>query len=341
MAINHKNNTKDWFYLIPKVELHVHIEGAIPLSTLWQLVQKYGGDKEVKSEAELRDKFTFVDFPHFIDTWVWKNQFIREYDDFTLIAEAFAREQLRQNIIYTEAFYSPPDFARQGLKTQEITAAIRQGLDRVPEVEITLVTDLVRDFGPEQGGRTLREVAEVRDLGVIGIGIGGSEQDYPPEAFEQVYEDARKLGFHTSAHAGEAAGADSIWNAVKVLQADRIGHGTRACEDPRLVAYLKEQAIPLEVCPTSNICAGIVDSYQVHPVKDYWSAGLNISINTDDPVMFDISLSQEYRKLALELGFTRNDIRVLIMQAIDCSWLSASKKAEYQRIFRNSPEWQE
>ncbi len=264
----------DWFDLVPKLELHIHLEGAIPINILWQLVQKYGGDSEVSDESALREKFTYVDFPHFIDTWIWKNQFLREYEDFTLIAEAFALEQSRQNIRYTEAFYSPPDFARHGIKTQELTEAIRKGLAKVPEVEIALVADLVRDFGPAKAAMTLAEVREVQDMGVIGI--GGSEQEFPPEQFEHVFKNARKMGFRTSAHAGEVAGAASIRAAIDYLHVDRIGHGTRAKEDPALVKLLAERQIPLEVCPTSNVCTGAVGTFRDHPVRDYLNAGLMI-----------------------------------------------------------------
>jgi len=204
--------TTNWFERIPKVELHIHLEGAIPYDALWELVKKYGGDPEVPTLEALLRKFEFKDFPHFIDTWVWKNQFLREYEDFTFIAEAVARDLLEQNIRYVEAFYSPPDFTdRHGLTTQKLTEAIRAGFSQVSEIEINLVADLVRDFGPEKAAHTLAEVAEVKALDVIGIGIGGSEQNFPPEPFKDIYEQARVFGFHTSAHAGEVAGAESVW----------------------------------------------------------------------------------------------------------------------------------
>ena len=174
---------RDWLKDIPKVELHLHLEGAIPLDALWQLVQKYGGDPDVPNMESIHKKFLYKDFPHFIDTWMWKNKYLREYDDFTFIAEAVARDLAQQNIRYVEAFYSPPDFYINGLQTQALTEAIRKGLERVPQVEVALVADLVRNYGPEQGERTLKEVYEVKSLGVIGIGIGGAEHSAPPEPY--------------------------------------------------------------------------------------------------------------------------------------------------------------
>ena len=195
----------DWFDRIPKVELHLHLEGAIPLAALWELIANYGGDPSVKSIEALRERFAYSDFPHFIDTWIWKNRFLRTYDDFTFIAEAVAQDLVAQNIRYAEAFFSPSDFSRHGLATPRLAEAIRTGLDRVTGVEIALIADVVRDSSPPDAARTTEEVGELRGLGVVGIGLGGSEQRYPPELFVGVFERARTLGLHTTAHAGEAA----------------------------------------------------------------------------------------------------------------------------------------
>ena len=133
------------------------------------------------------------------------------YEDFTFIAQAVARDLAAQNMRYAEVFYSPPDFRRQGLTPQGITEAIREGPDSVQATKVQLVADLVRDFGAEKAAVTLKEVNEVKRLGAVGVGMGGSEQDYPPGAFEAVFAKARGLGFYTSAHAGEAAGPRSVW----------------------------------------------------------------------------------------------------------------------------------
>ncbi len=332
-------NAKDWFESVPKVELHLHLEGSIPLDALWQLVSKYGGDPSVADLAALERRFAYRDFPHFIETWLWKNRFLREYEDFTFIAEAVARDLACQNIRYVEAFYSPPDFAGHGLTPQRLTEAIRRGLDRVGEVEIALVADLVRDFGPRQAAVTLAAVHEVRSLDVIGIGIGGSEQKFPPEPFAEVYEEARRLGFHTSAHAGEAAGAESIWGALRTLRAERIGHGTRAEEDEQLLDHLAAEQIPLEMCPLSNVRTGVVSALEEHPIRRYFERGIPVSVNTDDPKMFGCSLAMEYRLLEEKLGFTRDEIRALILQAVQAAWLSEERKSQLAGELSGDPDW--
>jgi adenosine deaminase len=330
---------KNWYHLVPKVELHLHLEGAIPYDVLWELVKKYGGDHSVKSLEALKGKFVFRDFPHFIDTWRWKNHFIREYDDFNLIAEAFARDLASQNVRYAEVFFTPSDFRSIKLETQKITAAVRAGLNQVSGTRINLVTDFCRDAGIENAARNLAEISEIKGLGVIGFTIGGSEQAFPPEPFADVYERARNLGFHTSAHAGEAAGAASVWGTIRSLKVDRIGHGTRIFEDPNLVAYIAAKGIPLEVCPISNVKTHVVNSLKEHPVRRYFERGIIVTINTDDPKMFGNSLVDEYRALHDELGFSFDDIRKIILNAIDASWLPQNEKKELTASYTNDPLW--
>jgi adenosine deaminase len=333
-------NSKSWYERVPKVELHLHLEGAIPYDTLWKLIQKYGGDPAVPDLAALQRKFEYTDFPHFIETWIWKNSFLREYEDFTLFAEAVARDLASQNIRYVEAFYSPPDFSRRGLHLQRMTEAIRTGLGRVHEVEIALIADVVRDNGPENAFDMLAQVNEVRNLGVIGIGLGGSEQSFPPEPFKPVYAAARRLGLHTTAHAGEAAGVGCIWGAIRALHVERIGHGVRAGEDEKLLDYLAEKQLPLELCPLSNVRTGVVKSIDEHPVRTLFERDLFITINTDDPKMFGNSLAEEYRLLEQRLGFSRQDLRTLILNGISASWMPAGRKAEMAAAFCASPDWQ-
>ncbi len=331
----------NWFDEIPKVELHLHLEGAIPYSALWDLVEKYGGDPAVPTLDHLKEKFIFLDFPHFIDTWVWKNQFLREYEDFTFIATAVAKDLASQNIRYAEIFFSPPDFHRHGLTTQRLAEAIWRGIAKVPDIEIALVPDLVRDFGPKKAAVTLAEINEARSYGIIGVGLGGSEHNWPPELFREVYAQAQQLGFRSSVHAGEAAGAASIWGAINELKPDRIGHCTRAGEDPKLLDYLAAEQIPLEMCPVSNVCTGVVEHITDHPVREFFKRGLFLTVNTDDPKMFGNSLAEEYQVLVAELGFSYADIQTLILNGIQSSWLSADRKHQLAQEFQSDPNWSE
>ena len=323
-----------WFQRLPKVELHLHLEGAIPHDALWELLQKYGGDPAVRTKEDLARKFVYRDFPHFLQVWTWMSRLLRQYEDFEFVASEVARDLARQNVRHVEAFYSAADFLPAGLEPQRLTEAIRSGLKRVPNVEVALIADLVRDYGPDRGTRMLAAINEVRNFGVIGIGIGGSEHRFPPEAFAKVYRQARELGFKTTAHAGEAAGPESIWGAIHTLEVDRIGHCTRAIEDPRLVDYLVEKRIPVELCVLSNLKTGVIAEVRRHPARTYFERGMLLSINTDDPKMFGNSLAEEYLTLHRHLGFSRADILSLIEQGIKSTWLTDDRKAELLDAFR-------
>lgn len=328
-----------WLTQLPKVELHVHLEGAIPLDTLWQLIAQYGGDDSVPTPAALAQKFTYSDFPHFIQTWVWKNRFIRTPADFTTIAAAVARDWAAQHIQYVEAHVSPTDFARHGLAIGDIIRAIRAGLEHVPDVRVQLIVDVVRDSSVTQAMHTLESVAELKEYGVVGIGLGGSEQSHPPEKFTQVFARARQLGMRTSVHAGEAAGAQSIWGAINALKAERIGHATRAYEDRTLLEYFVKSQIPLECNPISNMRTGVVARVAAHPVGMYIARGMNVSINTDDPKMFNNTLVDEYAALMRDFALKPHDICALIDNAIAAAFLSDAEKQHLRQTYHAHPAW--
>lgn len=339
MTRSQRLSFRDWCALIPKVELHVHIEGAIPHQTLWELIQQYGGDPAVPTLAALTERMQYTDFAHFIQTWVWKNTFIRSLDDFTRIGAAVAQDFAAQNIWYVEAHYSPTDFRRLGFSITDITTALRAGLDRCPDTTVKLICDVVRDSPIERATATVHEVATLRHLGVIGIGLGGSEQTYPPEPFAPVFALARSYDLHTTVHAGEAAGPASIWGALRELQAERIGHAARAPEDPALLAFLQAQRIPLECCPLSNVRTGVVTAYAQHPIGQYIRDGYAVSINTDDPRMFHNTLVDEYIALHEQHAIAPATVCRLIEDAVAASWLTAPEKATLTDRLRAHPAW--
>ena len=326
---------------VPKVELHLHLEGAIPQEALWQLLGRYGGRAEVADRAALAARFRYRDFAEFLAAWVWKNGFLRHYDDFALVAEAVAADLAAQRVRYAEVFFSPTDFARHGLAPQELAMAIRRGLRAVPGIQVALVADLVRDGGPRRAARTLAAVAEVAaDAGIVGVGIGGSEHRFPPEPFAEVFERARTLGLRTTAHAGEAAGPASVWGAIRALRVDRVGHGTRAVEDPALLAHLATTRLPLEACPLSNVRTGVVASLEAHPIRRFVELGLLVTVNTDDPAMFGNSLAEEYALLQARLGFDPAGVRQLVLDAVAASWLAEAAKLRLAGEVGGDPAWE-
>jgi adenosine deaminase len=310
---------------MPKVELHLHLEGAIPLDAMWELVCRHGGDPEIPGPEALAKRFEFTDFAHFISVWEWKLKFHDTLDDYAFLAKAVASDLRRQGHVYVEAFVSPTD---SPLEPAEMLRAVRRGLDEVDGIEMALIPDLVRDTGPELAMRTLEAVIDVaEDAGVVGITIGGSEQHHPPEQFAPVYRRAREAGLRLTAHAGEAAGPESVRRAIEDLGVDRIGHGVRAVEDPALVRQLVEQQIPLEVCPTSNVRTRVAPSMAAHPIRTLIDQGCFVTLNTDDPAMFGCTLAGEYAAVQA-LGYDDEAMRMLAENAIDASWASSARKRQ-------------
>ncbi len=324
-----------FYQQIPKIELHLHLEGSIPLSSLWQLIQKYGGDPNISSYSDLERRFVYRDFNHFIETWIWKNRFLKEYEDFEFIAKDVAGDLVSQNIRYAEIFVSPSAFKQYGLTGQEIIHSVHKGINKVKEIKIGLIVDFVRNNRPEQEMKTLYEINEVREYDVIGIGLGGSENHYPPEPFSDLFEKAREFGFKTTVHAGESAGQESIWGAIHALRVERIGHATRSAEDVNLLKYLSENKIPLELCPISNLKTGVIPSYKDYPINTFIEYGIPFSINTDDPKMFGNSLAEEYEMLENNFNFSKQDITGFIIDSIQTTWLSAEEKDLLSKQFKD------
>jgi adenosine deaminase len=332
---------REFIEAMPKAELHLHLEGAVPIETLYSFVRRAGSASGVSSIEDLRARLAYKDFAHFIRTWTWKNTFIETYGDFETMAYEVLRSLRLQNILYVEAHYSPGDYRRRGLETEGITENVIAGARRAEAefgIRCGFILDLVRDHGPEIGFERLDEATPYLGKGVIGVGIGGSEQEFPPAPYAEVYREARRRGFHLTAHAGEAAGPESIRSAVLDLGVERIGHGLRAFEDPGVVSLLERRSIPLEMCIVSNVRTGVVDSVQKHPVREYFDRGLMITVNSDDPVMFDTTLNDEYFMLAGRLGFSLEEIKEIALNALRASFLTDDEKAGLSARFQSEME---
>ncbi len=336
------DNIEQFILEIPKVELHLHIEGAIPLETLFNLIQRRGGEPSIKNLDDLRTKLTYTNFAHFIDLWVWKNTFIKEEKDFEEITYQVLCNLSKQNVKYVEVHYAPGDYWRQGLSEQGITECLIKGKQRARDdfgIQCELILDICRDNGPEKGMERLNMLTPYLGKGLIGIGLGGSEQTFPADPYAYIYKEAKERGFRLTAHAGEAAGPESIWAVIEKLGVERIGHGVRANEDPQLISLLKQRQIPLEICVISNVRTGVCDSIEAHPIRKYFEQGLMVTVNSDDPVMFNTTISQEYLALIKKLGFTINDLKGLSINGIKASFMSDNDKKLMEHQFEK--EWKQ
>ncbi|MBI4751426.1 MAG: adenosine deaminase [Acidobacteria bacterium] len=335
--IQHKLSDSEFIARLPKAELHVHLEGSLPPATVLKLAENNGLRPPFETLEDSAAYFQYRDFPHFLDIFMEVCGYLRTPQDYYLLVKDFLADAKAQNIRYREAFFSPTmHLGKPGLSQDALLEALAAGVkDGYAEhgVELHFIADISRQFVPEADPVVDFAIAGRADDLFIGVGIGGAEAGFPPRLFESHMSRARAAGLHSVAHAGEAAGPESVWEALRVTKSERLGHGVRSIEDAALIEYLRETQTPLEVCPTSNLCTGVYESYAAHPLRQLCDAGLAVTIGSDDPPFFGSSLSDEYVHLLTDFGFSRQDVCRLSCNAIDYSFLPSDRKTAYGREF--------
>src|SRR5512143_157507 len=309
---------------MPKGELHVHLEGSIRPETLLALAERNTVTLPVSTIQGLREWYQFSDFAHFIEVYFAICNCIRTPDDFELIAAEFLKHQCEQNIKYSEVIFTPYTH-REHVTFDEQLAAINRARKKAETdlgVRMGLVPDISRLMRPVEESFLVADwAAQNMENGIIALGLGGPEIGNPPEVFEPAFERARAAGLPSLPHAGETEGPQSIWGAIHCLSAVRIGHGVHCLEDPELVAFLREKQIPLDVSPSSNVCLKVTPSLAEHPLPKLLAEGLFVTINSDDPPMFDTTLTDEYLRIADTFGFDVAQLEQFVLNGIRASLL--------------------
>jgi aminodeoxyfutalosine deaminase len=288
----------------PKIELHVHFEGTVQPETLLEIGRKNAIPLPAETVQGLRDLYRFRDFPHFIETWLLVSSALRTADDFRRTVVEYAAEAASYGCLYIEGILSPLRQARQGVEWDEVFGGYCDGIEEARElhgVEVRLTPDITRGAEPEEVELIVRHSIRYRDRGVVAVGLGGLEAEYPPELYEDAFRMALDAGLGSVPHAGEVAGPESIRGALDALKANRIRHGIRAVEDPELMRELAERGVVLDTCLVGNLRTGVVGTIHEHPLPQLVAAGVLCSLSTDDPAMFDTDLEREYQ-LAASLG---------------------------------------
>ena len=329
-----------FIHAMPKVELHVHLEGSIQPETLLQLARRNQKPLPADTVQGLHDWYTFTDFDHFIEVYISICACIVTTDDFELIAREFLRGQAAQNIHYSEIIFTPYTHANRenGIPFTEQLAALgraRQWAANELGIQAVWVPDFARGVRPVEHSLTVADWAvSGKAQGVVGFGVGGAEVGNPPELFEAAFQRARTAGLASLPHAGETEGPASIWGAIRSLKAMRIGHGVRCLEDPDLVAYLRQRKIPLDVSPTSNVCLKVAPSLAEHPLPRLLDEGLFVTINSDDPPMFNTTLTNEYLATAEAFDFDVTMIEKLVLNGVHASLQSLPARSALAEQFR-------
>ena len=327
---------------MPKAEVHVHLEGSIGPATLLELARRHNRlDMLPSTDPDtLHAWYAFVDFPHFMKIYLTISDLLRTPEDFALIVQRHGEAMAAQNIRYSELTFTPfthTDYQQKGLTIDDLFEGLdagRAAARATSGVEMRWIFDIARNmsfagdgrYDPHPANRTLDYARRGQAHGVVGLGLGGFEVGAPPEPFAHAFAAASAEGLVSVPHAGETMGPASVWGAIDALQAHRIGHGVRAIEDPALLVALRDRQIPLEVNPTSNVCLHVYERHALHPFPHLDRMGIKVTVNSDDPPLFNTTLTEEYAVLAAEFGYGAADLARIARNAFEVCTAPAALK---------------
>ncbi|NTV62588.1 MAG: adenosine deaminase, partial [Oscillochloris sp.] len=271
---------------MPKVELHLHLEGSIAPQTLLDLAQQNGVELPARDITGVEQLFRYRNFSEFLTVFMAMTRAIVRGEDFARLAYELGMDLAAQQVRYAEVMISPMQHIRRGMDLYEAIAGTAQGfaqVERETGTRIRIALDHGRQYGPDLAWQVLEIARKAQHLGVVGWSIGGYEIGYPPEPFADVFTAAREAGLGLMAHAGEVVGPASVWGAIESLGVTRLGHGIRSVDDPQLLAALAQRGVVLDICPSSNLRTGAIHSWAEHPLRQIYNAGVTITLNSDDP----------------------------------------------------------
>src|SRR6476659_7407904 len=335
---------KSFIQSLPKAELHLHLEGSIDPATLAELSRRYNtplptenshydttGSGDVLTDEDVRRLYSYRDFNGFLRAFKSVTERLRGPEDYELVTYRLMQKLRQQNVVHAEVTVSIGVSRWRGQPVEPIFEGMERGREHGQRdfgVSLLWIFDSVRHFGPEAASEVFDLAAKLRDRNVVGIGIGGDEARGPAEGFRDLYKKAADNGLRLTAHAGETTGPESVWGALNI-GAERIGHGLAAARDPELLEVMAEKQVPVEICITSNLRTGACTELQEHPVRKFFDNGLMITLNTDDPAMFQTSLNKEYEIARQEFEFSDEQLRELARNSIEASFLPVEKKLKF------------
>ena len=328
-------STPDFIRALPKAELHVHIEGTLEPELVFALAAKHGIELPYRSAAELRAAYSFADLQSFLDIYYTGANVLRDAADFHAMTSAYLHRAQADGIVHVEVFFDPQTHTARGIPLAVVMAGLTQALEEAQArsgITHRLILCFLRHLSAEDAMQTLEQALPWRD-DIAGVGLDSSELGHPPSKFTAVFERARSLGLLAVTHAGEEGPPAYIEEALDLLHVRRIDHGVRCVEDPRLVARLARERMPLTVCPLSNIRLRVFDRMSDHNLKYLLDQGLCVTVNSDDPAYFGGYLLDNFLAVATELELSHAQLAQLARNSIEASFLEpADKHIWYARI---------
>jgi aminodeoxyfutalosine deaminase len=337
-------NSRSFIQSLPKAELHLHLEGTLDPPTLAELSRRHNtplptdnnrydvtGSGDELSEDDVRRLYSYRNFTGFMLAFKAVTERLRTPEDYELVTYRLMQKLRQQNVVHAEVYVSVGVVRWRGQEFEPIFEGMERGRERGQRdfgVSLFWIFDAVRHFGPEAAAEVFEMAARWRERNVVGVGLGGDERRGPAEWFRDLYKKAADQGLRLTAHAGETTGPEAVWGALN-MGVERIGHGLSIARDRELIEVLAHKQVPIEVCLSSNVRTGACPELREHPVKKLFDEGLMITLNTDDPSMFQTSLGKEYALAQQEFGFTEDQLRELARNSIEASFLPVEKKLPF------------
>jgi len=316
---------------IPKVELHLHIEGTFEPELMFEIAQRNGKEIKYNTVQELREAYQFNNLQEFLDIYYAGAAVLVEERDFYDLTWAYLKQIHREKVVHTEIFFDPQTHTERGIPFETVIKGIRAALEDGEKklgISYKLILSFLRHLPEEAAFATLREALPYKNW-ISGIGLDSSELGNPPSKFRRVFEKAKEEGFLVVAHAGEEGPASYIWEALDILNVDRIDHGNRAMEDADLVAHLAQIQMPLTLCPLSNLELQVVPDLKDHPIVKMMKKNLLVTVNSDDPAYFGGYMNANYLSIACALRLSKKQISDLVKNSFKASWLADQEKEKF------------
>lgn len=331
------------FKKIPKAELHLHLEATVSRNTIRRLyMRRFPGLSQEEADTEIQKTFTYSDLNGFIKGYLAVQDLYESEEDLECVFADLKDYLVRNGIVYAEIFASPSSLVKKGFDFFKMVEIYRRNIMKIKfetGIVVRILIDVSRTFGMENAEKNLQLLLAYRIPEIIGIGLGGSEEKGPAKLFGEVFAKARENNLATVAHAGEDVGPESIWDAIDILQVQRVGHGISAALDEELMQTLAERKIPLEICPTSNVFTQkYVKKLADHPMHKFFDKGIPVTLNSDDPVFFGVELLDEYWNAYSEMGFSLEELKQIIRNSFSASFLDDTAKGTYLEAVES--EWE-
>jgi adenine deaminase len=327
MSLSPKTS-KSFIQGMPKAELHIHIEGSLEPEMMLELAERNGVSLRYGSAEEARRAYDFGDLQSFLDLYYEGMQVLLYEQDFYDLTRAYLQKVSEQNVRHAEIFFDPQAHTDRGVPFETVISGIHRALlDAEKQLGISseLIMCFLRHLSAEEAMETLRTALPFGDR-IVAVGLDSSEVGHPPRDFKAVFDEAREHSFLTVAHAGEEGPPEYIWQALDDLKVSRIDHGVRCTEDPKLVERLREEQVPLTVCPLSNVKLRVFDSIQDHNLKRMLDLGLRVTVNSDDPAYFGGYVDENFHAAQEGLHLSREDVSQLAKNSFRASFLDAERK---------------